>query len=83
MFTGELKAETLNLAMSYEIDGYSKSVMDFFMTLLRNLDGETRTETLFFLQFTNECTFKLYCEVMRQLPSIENEPVGGLSYDID
>ena len=44
---------------------YLESVIDFFMTLFRNLDGETRTETLFYLQFTNECALKLYCEVMR------------------
>jgi len=67
--------------MAYELEAYPISDVCSYIDLLRVLDDKLRINILDFLRHTSDSTFKMYCEIMRYLPSIENEK-GFVSYTI-
>lgn len=81
MLDKDTKAELINLTIAYEMEAYPKGDVCFYIDLLRALDDNTRTNILDFLRNSGDNTFKMYCEIMRYLPSVENEK-GFISYII-
>jgi hypothetical protein len=75
MLNKEQKAVALNIAMMLEQHGYPQPEMDYMFGNLHQEEPQKREELLAFLYTSSPCTYRLYLEIMAQLPSVSNEPV--------
>jgi hypothetical protein len=75
MLNKEQKAAAINIAMMLEEHGYPQLEMDYMFGKLCQEEPQYREDLISFLYANSPCTYRLYLELMKQLPSVSNEPV--------